>query len=191
MNVILQRLKQYPFALLCGVLLLLSVFGLILRGGLGAELTAREGELAQRIRTIESNAKHAKDLESQVESMAGYVEAIAERLFKRDERALNTNFFYAFEDRGTIMVSFVRQLSGEDPALAKGGPHELKLHSTLMYEITVQGMFNEVLALIYQLYRVDPLIRVSDFEVEKIDGIDAQAVGVEARLRVVVLASKE
>ena len=93
MKVILQRLKQYPFALLCGVLLLLSVFGLILRGGLGAELTAREGELAQRIRTIESNAKHAKDLESQVESMAGYVEAIAERLFKRDERALNTNFF--------------------------------------------------------------------------------------------------
>ena len=60
-----------------------------------------------------------------------------------------------------------------------------------MYEITVQGMFNEVLALIYQLYRVDPLIRVSDFEIEKIDGIDAQAVGVEARLRVVVLASKE
>jgi hypothetical protein len=189
-NLILDKLKQYPFAVVCGGLLLVCMSVLLLRGGLLSELTEREAELSARIRTVDGNAKNSKGLEQQVEALEAYVEAIDTRLFDSRQRAINTNFFYSFEDRVNVLISSVSQLSAQAPALSKGGPNALKLHASILYEITLKGTFKEILGFIYEMYRVDPLIRVSDFEVHQADSTDAAVAALVAKLRVVVLARK-
>ena len=190
MKLTLNKLKQYPFAVVCCVLLLICMSVLLLRGGFLSELTEREAELSARMRTVDGNAKNSKDLEQQVEVLEAHVEAIDARLFDSRERAINTNFFYSFEDRVNVLITSVTQLSGQDPALSKGGPNALKLHSSILYDIILKGSFKEILGFIYEMYRVDPLIRVSDFQVHQADGTDAAVAGLVAKLRVVVLARK-
>jgi hypothetical protein len=188
MNLILDKLKQYPLAVASGVLLVLFVGVLFLRGDVVAELSAQEAELVARIRTIDGNIKNSKDLEQEVEALEAHVVSIDERLFNRQERAINTNFFYSFEDKIDILISSVSQLAVEDPALSKDGPNELKLHSAILYDITVKGTFKEILGFIYEIHRVDPLIRVSDFQIDSTGSKDAKRGDLVAKLRVLVLA---
>ena len=190
MNLVLIKLKQYPLAVVSAVLLLVCVSVLFLRATVVAELAVQEADLRTRIRTVENNALNSKGLEQQLADLEAHVESIEARLFDRSERAINTNFFYSFEDKANILISSVSQLSVEDPALSKDGPNELKLHSAILYDITVTGAFKEILGFIHEMYRVAPLIRVSDFQVNNVDGKDAGRAGLVANLRVAVLARK-
>ena len=190
MNLVLIKLKQYPLAVVSAVLLLVCVSVLFLRATVVAELAVQEADLGTRIRTVENNALNSKGLEQQLADLEAHVESIEARLFDRSERAINTNFFYSFEDKANILISSVSQLSVEDPALSKDGPNELKLHSAILYDITVTGAFKEILGFIHEMYRVAPLIRVSDFQVNNVDGKDAGRAGLVANLRVAVLARK-
>jgi len=191
MSLIVDKLKQYPVAVIGAVVLILCMGVAFLRGGVVAELSAQETELIARIRTINDNVKNSKNLEQDVESLEGYVVSIDERLFDRNERSINTNFFYSLEDQLDIIISDVNQLTVEDPALIKGGPHELTLYSGIVYEITVSGTFQEILGLMYEIQKVDSLMRIANFQVDVANGKGATLGTLFAKLRVVVLAEKE
>lgn len=191
MNLILDKLKQYPLAVVCGVGFLVSVCVLFFRSSVLAELSAKEAELDSRIRVMDQNAKASKDLDQQLAILQEHVASIDERLFERSERAINTNFFYAFEGQIDVVISSVSQLTTEDPALVKGGPNELKLHSAILYDLIVKGTFQDILGFIYELYRVEPLIRVTDIKMDKVDGTDAELAGLVANMRVAVLSRKD
>ena len=191
MNQILNKLKQYPVGVI-GVLALVLCVGIaFLRGSVVAELSAKETELIARIRTINDNVKNSKNLEQDVESLVGYVDSIDERLFIRDARSINTNFFYSLEDRLDILISDVNQLTVEDPALIKGGPNELTLYSGIVYEITAKGSFEEMIKFMYEIQRMDSLMRIANFQVSAVTNQGAKSGELLAKFRVVVLAEKE
>jgi len=186
-----DKLKQYPLAVLCGGLLIVFIVIIFLRGGVASDLSVEESDLNSRIRTIEQNTKNSNNLKRDAEDLNVIVEQIDARLFDRDERAININFFYAVEDRVDVVVSGISQLPQEDPIYAKGGPRELKLHSTLVYNISLNGSFENILRFFYELYRVDPLIRVADYQLSAARGVDADPDQLEARVRVLVFAQKD
>lgn len=191
MNLIIERLRQYPVAVLGAVVLLIFAGITFLRGDVVNELSAKETELVARIRTINDNVKNSKNLEQDVESLQGYVAVIDERLFSRDERSINTNFFYSFEDKLDILISDVSQLSTEDPALAKGGPNELSLYSAIVYEVTVSGTFQEIIGFMYEIQKVDTLMRIANFQVDVGKGKGGEPGALLGKLSVVVLAGNE
>ena len=191
MSLIIDKLRQYPVAVIGAVVLILCVGVGFLRSSVVAELSAQETELIARIQTINENVKNSNNLEQDVEVLEGHVASIDERLFNRNERSINTNFFYSFEDKLDILISDVNQLTVEDPALVKGGPNELTLYSAITYDITVGGTFQEILGFLYEIQRVDSLMRVADFQVDIATGQGAARRALSAKLRVVVLAHKE
>ncbi len=187
---IIEVFKTYPLAFICSLLIVACAVFLFMRGGVSEELSIQEADLTSRIRTIDENVKNANGIDKDVEDLESIVEQIDARLFDRDERAININFFYALEDDLDVVFSDISQLPTEDPVYAKGGPRELKLHSTLVFNIVVGGAFEEVLRFLYELHRVDPLIRVADFQIGDVGKLD-QPDNVSARLRIIVLAEKD
>lgn len=186
---IVDRLKQYPIAVACAAIFLLSIFHIFLRGGVASELSIKEAELSSRIRTIEGNIKNAKDLKQNTEKLTSMVEEINYLLFNRYERAVNVNFFYGLEGKADVVISNITQLPDPDPVYAKGGARALDLHSTLVYNINLSGSFWNILNFLHQIQQVDHLIRVADFQVSR-DGNELGGASADARLRVLVLARK-
>ena len=189
-SVIIDKLRQYPVAVICAVILLLLVFIVFLRGSVTSDLSVQESDLNSRIRTISENIKNAKGLKQDTEKLDAMVEQIDLSLFNRYERAININFFYGLEDMAGVVISNIGQLSESDAIYAKGGARKLELYSTLVYNINVSGSFSNILKFLYELDRVDPLIRVAEFNVSREGGVLGGA-NVDARLRVLVLAKKD
>ena len=191
MNQILDKLKQYPVAVLGVLAILLCVGAIVLRGGAVDELTVKEEEVSSRLRIINGNIKNSKNLEEDVAALDVYVAAINGRVFHREQRSMNTDFFYSFEDELDILISDVSQMAAVDVALDKGGPNELKLYSAISYDVKVEGSFKEILEFLHEIHSVDALLRVAEFEVKAVDGQGATPGKLAAKLRIVAFASKE
>ena len=191
MNQILDKLKQYPVAVLAVFAILLCVGANFLRGSVVDELTVKEQELSSRLQVISGNAKNAKNLEEDVAALDVYVAAINERVFHRKQRSINTDFFYSFEDELDILISDVIQMSTVDAALDRGGPNALKLYSSISYDVKVEGSFQEILEFLHKVHSVDALLRVAEFQVNAPDGKKVGSGSLSAELRIVALASKE
>ncbi|HKK17453.1 MAG TPA: hypothetical protein VJ952_02130 [Opitutales bacterium] len=189
-SILTDKIKQYPLAVICAVLLMVCAVIIFLRGGVASELAVKEADLTSRIRTIDQNIKNSKDLEQDTEDLKAIVERMDALLFDRYERAINISFFYEFEDKAGVVISNISQLPQPDPVYADGGPRKLDLHSTLVYNITLSGSFSEVLKFLYEVNRAAPIIRVADFQVSRSSG-QAGGESVDARLRVLVMADKD
>ena len=190
MNVIIDKLRDYPIAVVGALVFIVCVAVVFVRGDVVPELSVQETELIARLRTINDNVIDSKDLEQDAESLLSYVASIDERLFNRNERSINTAFFYSYEDKLDIIISNVSQLTDEDPALIKGGPNELSLHSGIVYEIRVDGTFQEILKFMYEIQQADALMRIANFEVYASTAVGAAPGTLSAKLHVVVLAEK-
>jgi hypothetical protein len=118
------------------------------------------------------------------------VGTIDERLFIAEERATNIDFFYSFEDKLDIVISEVDQLEGSALRFSGNGPDALKLYSVVNYEITVGGSFHEILRFLYEIYQIDPIMRVSDFQIDATAGSGSAPDKLSASVRIAVLAAK-
>ena len=190
MNLIIDKLKDYPIAVIGALVFVGCVAVVFVRGDVVADLSAQETELIARIETINKNVIASNNLEQDVESLLGYAATIDERLFNRNERSINTAFFYSFENKLDIIISNVSQLTDEDPALIKGGPNELSLHSGIVYEIRVDGTFQQILEFMYEIQKAEALMRITNFEVYVSTAQGAAPGTLSAKLHVVVLAEK-
>ena len=186
----IRTLKAYPLAVLSVLVFLICSAAILLRAGAVADLSVHEADLNLRIRTIDQNVRNANNLDKDFEEIKRLVDQIEARLFKRDQRAVNINFFYALENRLNIRILNISQMPNEDSLYAKGGARELKLHSTITYNISLNGNFENILLFLYELQRVDPLIRVVDFQIAKDNAQEADEECLDARLRLIVLAEK-
>ena len=186
----IRTLKAYPLAVLSVLVFLICSAAILLRAGAVADLSVHEADLNLRIRTIDQNVRNANNLDKDFEEIKRLVDQIEARLFKRDQRAVNINFFYTLENRLNIRILNISQMPNEDSLYAKGGARELKLHSTITYNISLNGNFENILLFLYELQRVDPLIRVVDFQIAKDNAQEADEECLDARLRLIVLAEK-
>jgi plasmid maintenance system killer protein len=186
----IRTLKAYPLAVLSVLVFLICSAAILLRAGAVADLSVHEADLNLRIRTIDQNVRNANNLDKDFEEIKRLVDQIEARLFKRDQRAVNINFFYALENRLNVRILNISQMPNEDSLYAKGGARELKLHSTITYNISLNGNFENILLFLYELQRVDPLIRVVDFQIAKDNAQEADEECLDARLRLIVLAEK-
>lgn len=189
-SIITDKLKQYPIAVICVVLLVAFGAVIFLRGGVTADLSVLESDLNSRIRTIEENKKNSNNLGQDTEDLSIIVEKVNSLLFDRYERAINISFFYEFEDKADVVISDITQLPEPDPIYSDGGARTLSLHSTLVFNINLSGSFADILKFLHEVDRVEPIIRVADFQIAR-KGNDLGGASVDARLRLLVMAKKD
>lgn len=189
-NPLMRILKEYPAAVICFIIALVCGGLIFMRGDVASELSVKEEDLHKRMRIISKNSKNAKDLKAEIDEIKLLVDQIDARLFNRDQRAVNINFFYDLENRFKVQMSTVSQVQDPDATFAKGGARELKLYSTIAYSIALSGSFEDILSFLYELYRVDAVVRISNCHISagssKTEGDD-----LVARLRILVLAENE
>lgn len=185
---ILDSLKRYPLAISCGAVLLALAVAIVLRGGVAEELLIQESEFRSQIRLIDENAKNAQGIDQHVAALQAIVEDAQERLFVRSERAINTDFFYSFEDRVDVRITEVSQRANEDPFYTSKGPKELKHHGSIVYSIAAEGSFEAMLRFLNEFHSVEAFVRVVEFEIEDGGGKKTSADQLTARLRVVALS---
>lgn len=187
---ITDKLRQYPLAVLCAVIIVVCALVIFLRGGVLSELSVQESDLTSRIRTINENVENSKNLKQDTEELAIMVEKMNSLLFDRYERAVNISFFYEFEERAGVVISNISQLPQPDPIYSDGGPRKLDLHSTLVFNMTLSGSFSNVLTFLYEIDRAEPIIRVADFQVSRNER-EQGGENVDARVRLIVMADKD
>ncbi|MFT4900826.1 MAG: hypothetical protein ACI81V_000093 [Lentimonas sp.] len=188
---IVQVLKKYPIAVIASCILFVLLGLLFLRGGIVPRLEQIESELSQTLRVFDTNERNAQGLPADLEALNLQVAKIPKFLFVPSERALNTNFFYTFEDQVDIVITDIKQVSDTDPVLSKGGPHALQLYSVLVYDISVGVDFYGFLKLLHAIHGADHVMRVSEFQLKENNSPQVGADSLSARIRVVVLAKQE
>jgi Tfp pilus assembly protein PilO len=188
-SIIIDKIKAFPIAVASVLLLLLLVVAIFMRSGVADELSITESELNSRIRVIDKNIKSSNDIEQNTEDLKLIVEEMDSRLFSRYERAVNISFFYTFENLADVVISNISQLSQSDPIYDKDGPRSLTLHSTLVFNISLSGSFEDILKFCYEIQEADSLIRIADFQVSR-SGNELGGANMEAQLRVLAMAKK-
>lgn len=187
---IIDKIKAFPIAVASAVIFLFLVIGIFMRSGVADELSIQESELNSRLRVIDKNIKSSKDIEQNTEDLKLIVEEMDSMLLNRFERAVNISFFYEFEELANVVISDISQLSQADPIYDKDGPRPLKLHSTLVFNISLSGSFDNILKFCYEIQRADALIRIADFQVSRskneLGGSD-----MEAQFRILAMAENK
>ena len=190
MNQLVEHLKKNP-SLLAGILALILVGGFgLLRASQLTKLSQSEADLKIELDKMNSNVKHSKNIESDTQVLKTLVDSMENRLFVGEEQATNINFFYSLEDDLDIVISEVKQLEQTNPRFSEDGPDELKLHSVISYSITLNGAFQEILRFFYEIYQIDFIMRITDFEINAGYEDDNRADQLEAKVRIAVLAKQ-
>lgn len=187
---VLGRLKKYPLAISCLVVFVVCGLALWFRSDRIAEFSAEEELLNSRIQVIERNANNSTELQRQLEEAQSTVATMRSRLFDRDERASNANFFYDMEEPFGIRITEINQRGEGYPFYTKGGLHEFKLNSTMVYNISLVGEFTNILSFIREFRQVEPFMRVADLQLER----GNQSIGagaLQCQLTVVVMSEIE
>lgn len=188
MNLIIEKLKQNP-RLLIGLLIALFCVGLTwLRANQLNQLTARENELISELEIIRNNVKYSKNIEQDIQDLDAHVASIKERLFVEEERAININFFYKFEEKLDILISEVNQLDEKNRRFAVEGPDGLKRYSVIMYSMILKGTFEETMKFLYEIYQLETIMRVTGFQIDAASNDDGKNRKLIAKLRIAVLA---
>ncbi|MEM1223647.1 MAG: hypothetical protein AAGH40_12900 [Verrucomicrobiota bacterium] len=189
-NVIVDKLKRYPLALISFVCWIAIIVVIFMRGDALENLEGEESELSSSLRLIEGNAVSSKDLENQVEKLEADVKEIEGRLFNKERRAINTDYLYSFEEDHDIAISNVKISEAEDNNHKKGGPNELKVNSAIVYNVSLSASYQNFIEYIYSLYKSDAFIRIADLDLTA--SKDTATNGeLRAQLRILVLSEKD
>lgn len=187
----IESLKRSPSILFGIVALIVCCAVGLLRTDQLTQLSSLEAELNARLDKISFNIKHSENIESDTQRLREIIEIVDERLFIEDERSTNIDFFYSFEDRLDITISEVNQLERGDIRYSEDGPDTLARYSVVYYEINVNGSFHEILRFLYEIYQIDPIIRISGLQIGTDFGNSDATTGVlSAQIRAAVLAAK-
>ncbi|NBB79348.1 MAG: hypothetical protein GVY36_07880 [Verrucomicrobia bacterium] len=182
--------KKYPLAIICFIIFIACAVLTFTRGAKLAELAAQEESLNSRDRVLKRNVKNAVGLEDDLTRAQTVVDAMRGKLFRREERAANANFFYDMEAPFDVRITQINQQGGGYPLYGEGGIHELKLHSTIVFQIGLTGKIENILSFVHHLKEVDPFIRVANLRLA-IGNQNEDAGFLECRLNVVVLSELE
>lgn len=188
MNQMINNFKKSPSILIGAVVLLICVGFVFFRANQLTKLSAREADLIMKLDTISRNVKNSQNIELNIQELEDLVDTINERLFIAEERSTNIDLFYSFEERLDIKISEVKQQDNLNSRFTEKGPDELKLYSVIDYSITVSGTFKEIVRFLYEIYQIEAIARVTEFQVEAGDMEDSG--NLSAKINVAVLAQK-
>lgn len=192
MGGLVEILKRYPIAIGCALLALVGVGLIVMRGDVLGEVQREEEQLQSRIKIIDTNSKQSKGIEEDVAKLEEYIELLDGRIFDREKRAINTNFFYAFGEDMDVSITNVSQRREEPKLFAKSGPNALSLHSTIGYDISVVGKYGELIKFMHKFFVVDSVARVTSFSLSPSNtGAGGADPSLKLSMEVVVLSKKD
>ncbi|MEM8868511.1 MAG: hypothetical protein AAGC73_09620 [Verrucomicrobiota bacterium] len=188
---ILDKFRQYPLAWVALIIWIVIVATIFLRNDVLGSLEIKENELSTRLRLIEGNAVSSKNLDLQTDELRESVDAMQERLFVAEKRAINTDYLYSFENDYNVEISEVTHSLAKDPSHVKGGPKELSQHSAIIYTLFLSTDYGGLMEYLHSLYHSEAFMRIGDMSISSSNTMKSNTEKLQVRLRLLVLSEEE
>ena len=175
MNVdaIVARLKRYPVAVGCAVLVVVLIGVLYLRGSRVTILEEERNQVEQEWKAIGENKLRAVDLNTHLEKLNVISEKIDERLMSAASKAINYQYFYKLEKDSGVRMGNLNQSDTSGQATLKGAIN-LELFQPITFRVTAEGTFKQILTFLYEIQHGKYFTIIKDFSSSGIKAEDEE-----------------
>ncbi len=160
---VISTFKQYPTLILCGVLSVVVLVAIVVRGGGISDARERLDELTREGQRMDQNISHSVDLERHVAELRGMMGDVSARLVRSSELARNLQYFYRFESETGVSITSLDQRgrveAGDDDEDDDGA------YVPVRYELAIEGGFPDILEFVYRIENGRHFARFNQFEI--------------------------
>lgn len=181
---LIAKLKQYPLAVICSLVILVMLGLSFVRSGNLPELNAQYDTLQNEAETVRQNSSNAVDLPANLSELEKLVENVDSRLIDADAITANYRYFLSLGERSNI--SYV----ADPPAATYKSSTSLKKYALAEFtNVSIRGQYEDVLNYLYLLRTGDYLLRVDFISISPKTG--GKKHEVVANLNIVGLAKQK
>lgn len=191
MNVdaIVAKLKRYPVAVGCVVVAVVLIGLLYLRGSHIPVLEDERNQLDQEWKAIVGNKLRSSDLKTHLEKLNVITDKIDGRLMAANSKAINYQYFYKLEESSGVKIGNLNQV-GASGQRARTGTDVLELFEPIIFKVTAEGNFSQILTFLYELQYGKFFTSLNDFSCNGIEAEDDMQDLLNLSLTVQVLGIK-
>ncbi|WP_309396256.1 hypothetical protein [Cerasicoccus maritimus] len=180
---LIAKLKQYPLAVICTLVVLVMLGLSFLRSGNLPELNAEYDALQEEAEVISRNSSNAVDLTANLEELSKLVESVDARLIDADSVTANYRYFLGMGERSNV------KYVNDPPAATYVKSARFKSYALAEFQnVAVQGTYQNVLNYLYEVRTGEYLMRIDSISITpKASGDKEEVV---ASLKITGLAKK-
>jgi len=150
---LLAKLKQYPLAVGCVLVIIVMLVLSFLRGDRISALQAEADQLQAQDEVIDANAKNAHELPKNLETLQEIAENIDSRVIDPEANTDNYRYFLGMAEAANVQLV--------DPSTGKvSQPKDMKVYPLVNIPLQVTGEFKNVLKFVYLLRTGNYIIRI-------------------------------
>jgi len=185
LQVILAKIKQYPFAVGAAVVtLVLAIVVFFVRAPQVETLTTQSAELESQWKVMDRNLREGIGLPEDLEQAEAHLAEVEARSIEADELAANLQYFYAMENRFDLSIASVSQgATVENPSL--------KTFSAISYPVTVQGSFAELLTFLQELEQGERIVSFQNFSLTESAQVESGELSLNVNLQLLGVQTDE
>lgn len=150
---ILAKLKQYPLAVGCVVVIIVMMGLSFMRGDRIVGLQNEAEQLQKQFDTILANAKDANELPENLDQIQALAEAIDSRVIDPDAKTDNYRYFLGMAEQANVNLV-------DPPTGQVSKPAEMKVYPLVSFPLQVSGEFKDVLNFVYLLRTGKHIMRI-------------------------------
>ena len=175
MNVeaIVAKLKRYPVAVGCAVLVVVLIGVLYLRGSRISVLEEERNQMDREWKAIGENKLRAVELKTHLEKLNVIIDKIDERLMSVASKAINYQYFYKLEKNSGVRMGYLNQSETSGQAAQKGATN-LELFQPITFKVTAEGTFKQILSFLYEMQHGNYLTIITYFSCSGIAAEDEE-----------------
>ncbi|MGE9296215.1 MAG: hypothetical protein ACQKBV_08030 [Puniceicoccales bacterium] len=143
---LIAKLKQYPLAVGCGVIVLIAAVLIFLRGGRLEVLETEYEEKLAKSELMSSNVNNAVDLEAHVTQINELVASVDSRLVDAEARPENYRYFLRLAENSQVNLT---DQSTAKKAVAESSGNSV--YTTVTFDLVVSGEYKNVLRFLYNI----------------------------------------
>lgn len=162
---LLAKLRAYPLVAIAGVVAVIALVFLFLRGSVQADLDLAFETAEAEWSRIEENSRRARNLEPHVERIQSARAEIERRLFDPSRVAANTTYFYSFASARGVTITSLRAdgVAGEGEGLV--APKDF---AAVGYSLGLEGELPQILRFLSAFTHGDYFVRVYRLNITRV-----------------------
>lgn len=186
---ILEKIKQYPVPVVCGIVIVIALILLFIRGPKAEELDGTLSDYERNWKQIQANASRSRGLESHVKKLENLKSEVDSRLMSTETVAINYEFFYALEKQTGVRITSMDQREALEGNALPGQIAGMENYIAIPYNLIIEGRFSQILEFLKELNRGRYIIRLDTFNFSATQSEDASG-EIVSRFELFILGRK-
>lgn len=190
LSAVSKKLQQYPILFVCGLVLILSLALLFMRGPKINDYQDELSNLQREWQNIQKNFDRSSGLAEQTEALAAGEESIRDQLMDADQVASNYEFIYGLERASGIVLGQFVQGTPTDGSTVPTSNKAFTHFRVIPFDVPFAGTLPQILTFVDLLDSQSYVVRIDSMNLSLPGTTTSTPDALNARIRFEVLASK-